>query len=1421
MSVEKIELIKNGSFSSVKVNGFYKWHIPTDWQVMWDDEAFEGTLELQSVGAVYDASNALLLKYSAAGDIVYDRVFPPGIYQVIDLTDTDLTNIDHYTFRFDARAINNTSTLANELDIFFYEGYYNSSTGTYEIAPNKDYNDYLLKRTFDVSDITWTNNTFDIYHATLSNKIYIIGITPHIKFTGVKYDDRICATKVIIDDVSLMAIYKEEEDLEDTGLIKNGSFQYWESDMPCEWSWIKSEDYFGPFKISQSSDYDKRNSLVIEIGKDGYNTVLDSSLIAPGVYQLIDLSGYDKDTILLNVYFNFYARVDDINHTFNYSYHDVDLYIYKADEEGNPIGGLTSFVYYKRFNLPTKNPEWGNYYCSAKLKPGYYYIGITPSIAMGAQPNPYAEQLYIVVDDFIGEVSEVEQVVYHGELIKSGSFETMEWVNNWDYDSSKLDVGSKFSQPYPEGEIKKIIGVQSCIISYNDGVIVDEVETYHYGFKQSVVSLSSSPALFSFWYSSVAGNPKFKVCLYEEEYNTYNDCYEILDPPLFERTLEASSTGWNNYSNIFYLDYGVHYTIAFYPYNEDAKTKTFFNLDRVSLITYEPKEIENSGTYEDPFTEEDMDLSYTLEANSGIEIPVFSTYHIGLPQKEYFVYYNSSYYCTNGAKDALGRFICYSNVIVSSPCGLSGSRYFFPDGKMARNKLFEYNGVHYQADTNGELTRVDISIYSIWTKPIIEMLTINSSEYQKIKVYFDNQPYNVTLNAEIQDTSVATVSNIISGTNSNEIEIYGKSRGKTRLRIYYRNNTGIVAETNIEINVVDEIETTEGKVYIAYNTNSVGYDKVLTIDYFILPEYVSELPLEWSSSDKTIATVDSYGNVLGRTYGSCVITATNSYNKQSASCTIHVGNIRPPYKITTSIDEIELSIGETKRATAELYDESNYTTGVVQDIKWESNNAKVATVNKYGFITGVSRGIAEITCYSAGTPSVKKTITVHIVGTPIEPQGIELDCDDFIRFDTSWSNNSISVSHRFVPSNANTSGVVWESSNEDAVKVTQGGVVYLNPSYEGGIDSSIITCRCSNAPTIYKEFKVGVNLGNPYKTIVSAFDTEFDTYIGQTLMINYNLFYLSGEFAPYTLSILEETTNEIISDENGRVSNFAFVAKETGTFTVLLLVASYSKRFTIHVHEENNPPQLVDGLRVVYALQNDSCVLSCQIKDDPDKLDNIDFYIDFGDGNGYEAIYDFTNLLAVNPDARDQYFFISGYGLTPGTIYRTRIKAVDAYGLEAVTNSVDLAIPESNTNKDSLAAAKTAYDETIELLLNTLSSIIEPTESIIPEHHKPTFYIQYKLYCYTYDNLRDMLNKCIDHINSQIKTSQSEVAALATGLTSDGVSVATYSESDYTNSNYQNITDMDYYQNVCIKELVNRVLQLEALVQQLISNNNN
>lgn len=1437
------EILKNGSFSSISINS--GWHVPDDWQVEWNNE-FIGTLTLESVGAVYNANNAIRFGYENTDedyyDVAYSRVFAPGLYQGFNLADYDLKNIDHITFSIRACLddINYEDITESGFDVYLYRGYlYDETNNIYEVYNSDVFTDYKTYENFTVtaSSEEWQTFTFDINldHLLGSGEVFILGITPHVHISGVKNDNQIMNTYIIIDDASLTLVPKkdETENKEDTGIIKNGSFTDWKDGMPCDWMKINT-DVLGKFNVLQSNDYDRKSSLIIDSGRDGYNSRLDESQIIPGLYQLMDLSEYEYGATIT---FNYSVRADNLNKTYS-GYHYLDFYVYKATynketDKYEPIGGFDSFILGKTSVVRNLgNPEWYNYTHELTLNQGYYYVGFTPhtySSTLEGEEIPTAGPLFAVIDDFSGEVEAVEPTIVYEDMVVNGSFEDEDdSLNGWKYEYDKLTVSGRIDGR--QDLIMYGLGVVYTMLYYKEGVLLQDIEASHSGLKQVVLAKANSKAILSLWHSTEFRNDlDFRVCVYETELTQLGE-YKIIEPAIFEETIVAAYNVWENYTGLIDVKYNTYYTIVIYPPYEDGTEILPLYLDKVSLTTFENKSSIHNGSYSDPFTEEDG--LFTCNTNyDGTFTPSFYPYDSSLRPMEYFLRINTKYYCTTGAVDELGRFVCYKNRMVESPAGVTGTRYFFEDGVMATNTTFEYQGNTYKADSKGALTICVIDVLNIWTEPNIESITINTTESKTIEFKFENQGFDIALNTEIQNASIATITNVVSGSSSNKVTVYGKTTGKTTLRVYSRNPSGFVAEKVIQIIVRDSVvdDYQNATIYFAYEENAVRVNDSLAIDYFIKPDYIVDLPIEWSSSDESVATVDMYGNVLGITSGECEIRATNPYTGQTAKCTIYVGSLQEPVEIELSSNNITLALSETKRVTAKVTNGAGHTEQIVQDVRWESSNLKIATIDKYGYITGIDRGSTEIKCTSVYKDSVIAMATVNVVGTKVEVQDIELDCNR-IEFNPNNDRNTVVLKHRFIPSNTNDIGVVWESSNESVVKVTQSGTVYLAPEYNStSTNTAYITCRSTSRPSVYKQCVVDVSISHDNPITITAFDTNLNTCVGRTLRIDYNIFH-NHDYANSMVnevSIAPTTSNTATLDEDSEGKFINFVANETGEFNVELYTrkepflsgVTGSKIFTVKVFAQDAAPQLKENLEVLYALQNDTCILRCRVEDEIDKLNDINYSIDFGDGNGYETVYDYFQPKAWDPS---QYFFISGYGLKPGTAYNVKIKAVDSYGLELVTNTVSLTIPNSGADKAGLAAAKTDYDKAINEIFNILNYLISPTENIMPEHYKAEFFVSYQLYCYNYDNLRDMLDQCIDRINSQISTSQAEIAHLSDTLSYEGEGdppVFDY-EQDYTNSNYQTVTDMDYYQNECIKQLVARVLELEARLNELTNNNN-
>lgn len=140
----------------------------------------------------------------------------------------------------------------------------------------------------------------------------------------------------------------------------------------------------------------------------------------------------------------------------------------------------------------------------------------------------------------------------------------------------------------------------------------------------------------------------------------------------------------------------------------------------------------------------------------------------------------------------------------------------------------------------------------------------------------------------------------------------------------------------------------------------------------------------WSSSDESVATVDTNGLVTGVNPGTATITATSE--GRSGSATVTVTPV-PVASITVVPVSPTVVGGQTVQLTATTRDAgNNVLTG--RAIAWSSSNEVVATVDPNGLVTGRAAGTATITATSEGqSGSAFLTVTPR---PPLNPS-FELD----------------------------------------------------------------------------------------------------------------------------------------------------------------------------------------------------------------------------------------------------------------------------------------------------------------------------------------------------------------------------------------------------------------------------------------------
>jgi hypothetical protein len=143
----------------------------------------------------------------------------------------------------------------------------------------------------------------------------------------------------------------------------------------------------------------------------------------------------------------------------------------------------------------------------------------------------------------------------------------------------------------------------------------------------------------------------------------------------------------------------------------------------------------------------------------------------------------------------------------------------------------------------------------------------------------------------------------------------------------------------------------------------------------------------WTTSNQSVASVNSGGVVTGASAGSATITAT--CQGKSGTSTITVTAVPPPAPVVTTVtvspSSASIAVGATVSLQATVKDQNgNVMTG--QAVTWSTSNSAIASVNASGVVTGASAGTATITATSSGK-SGTSALTVTAPPPPPPPPG--------------------------------------------------------------------------------------------------------------------------------------------------------------------------------------------------------------------------------------------------------------------------------------------------------------------------------------------------------------------------------------------------------------------------------------------------
>ena len=213
---------------------------------------------------------------------------------------------------------------------------------------------------------------------------------------------------------------------------------------------------------------------------------------------------------------------------------------------------------------------------------------------------------------------------------------------------------------------------------------------------------------------------------------------------------------------------------------------------------------------------------------------------------------------------------------------------------------------------------------------------------------------------------------------------------------------------------------------IKQKTASVYAGDDISLETLVMPA-TSLKPVTWSSSDESIARVDSNGYVTGFSAGEAVITA--AAGGKTVTCTVTVN--APVKAAAITFKNIpadnELAIGEEAAVSAAVAP----STSTNSEIYWSSSDRNIAKADEGGYITGVSEGTATITARTYdGKIQNSFQVTVKPAVTRVQLTSIPkwIQIGDRVTFTGKLLNSSgtTDVAHNHI---------TWESSYRRVARV--------------------------------------------------------------------------------------------------------------------------------------------------------------------------------------------------------------------------------------------------------------------------------------------------------------------------------------------------------------------------------------------------
>lgn len=428
------------------------------------------------------------------------------------------------------------------------------------------------------------------------------------------------------------------------------------------------------------------------------------------------------------------------------------------------------------------------------------------------------------------------------------------------------------------------------------------------------------------------------------------------------------------------------------------------------------------------------------------------------------------------------------------------------------------------------LSMIQFGIITLVSSVVPDVVVMNQNEvgikkgagYQLVTTVLPVNASNKQIVYESSDPSVATV---------NEVTGYvtALSNGVAKITAKTLIND-VVSECVVKVGN-DNVIPTSLNIKNKNIDLAVGYTH--TLSYTITPSNANNINLNFSSSDSSVASVNSKGIITGIKAGNAVITVSANNNivydtayvtvyKKGEVTIVNGESVKPnnyPSSVAVSDNSVSIISGSTKQLEADIYPNS-----AISNVSWTSTNPDVAEVNEYGMVVAKSEGTADI---------VAKTINnlTSVSHVSVGDYSIKLKK---IYLTTKYSFLQMGMTKQLYvavePKNASNPTITWSSSDPKVVSVDKNGFIKAL-----SIGTAVITAKSSEGNYVDK---CTIEVGGFSKTIpvtsISLNKSKTTIYVKGTEQITPS--YTPSNATYKTVSYYSSDPSVVTVDSNGLIT---------------------------------------------------------------------------------------------------------------------------------------------------------------------------------------------------------------------------------------------------------------------------------------------